>query len=133
LKKRKRVVSQEERERALIRQRAARATPEGWSRQTLRNCINKARRLGHESDLTLDDLTIPAVCPALGIPLVLGLQGKSTAGRPNAPSVDRIDSTLGYVKGNVRVISLRANILKRDATLAELEGLVAYVRDALLI
>lgn len=38
----------------------------------------------------------------------------------NAPSLDRINNDLGYVPGNVMVISRRANIIKKDATLDEL-------------
>ena len=39
----------------------------------------------------------------------------------NSPSIDRIDSNKGYIKGNVRIISLRANMMKNDANLQELE------------
>ena len=38
---------------------------------------------------------------------------------PDSPSLDRIVPELGYVKGNIRVISNRANHLKSDATLEE--------------
>ena len=38
--------------------------------------------------------------------------------------LDRIDSTKGYIKGNVWVISNRANTLKNDASLQELKTLV---------
>lgn len=45
----------------------------------------------------------------------------------NSPSLDRMIPALGYVASNVRVISYRANAIKRDATLDELRALVAYV------
>lgn len=50
---------------------------------------------------------IPETCPVLGIPLTIG--GKRS---PSSPSLDRIDPALGYVPGNIRVISDRANRLK---------------------
>jgi hypothetical protein len=47
------------------------------------------------------------------------------------PSLDRIDSSLGYVKGNVWVISWRANHIKTDATLDELRLLVTGLENAM--
>jgi hypothetical protein len=61
--------------------------------------------------ITKEDIVIPDTCPLLGTPM-------------ESPSLDRIDSTKGYVKGNVWVISNRANTLKNDATLTELKTLV---------
>ena len=48
----------------------------------------------------------------------MGEQGIQTF---NSPSIDRIDSTKGYVKGNVKIISLRANMMKNVANLQELQ------------
>ena len=38
----------------------------------------------------------------------------------DSPSIDRLIPELGYIKGNVNVISLRANIIKNNATKDEL-------------
>jgi hypothetical protein len=43
-----------------------------------------------------------------------------------AASLDRIKNSRGYVPGNVLVISLRANLLKGQATLAELQKIAAF-------
>ena len=75
------------------------------------------------------DITIPATCPVLGIPIhVAPLQGKR-APSAGSPSLDRLIPEDGYVPGNIRVISHRANMLKNNATIAELEAVVAYCRS----
>lgn len=75
-------------------------------------------------DIEPCDITVPAWCPVLGIRLVVG--GK----RDNSPSLDRVRPELGYVKGNVRVISFRANRIKSDATADELRAVLSYVESA---
>lgn len=79
----------------------------------------RAREYSVPIDILPDDIVVPTICPILGIPLVYGARtGKPQAG---SPSLDRIKPELGYTKGNIRVVSFRANTLKSDATLAELE------------
>ena len=73
---------------------------------------NSARSAGVPFNITHEDLVTPNVCPVLGIPI---FRGASKPG-PNSPSVDRIIPALGYVKGNVRVISYLANTMKQNAT-----------------
>ena len=84
----------------------------------------RAKTRGLAFDIEIDDVEIPFCCPVLGCELVaqVGLV------QANSPSLDRIDQALGYVKGNVWVISWRANRIKNDATLAELEALVAALK-----
>ena len=45
-----------------------------------------------------------------------------------APSIDRINNSIGYVKENIIIVSRRANILKKDATIDELEQLFNYYK-----
>jgi hypothetical protein len=70
------------------------------------------------------DIVIPTHCPILGIELRHG------AGRENVPSLDCIRPELGYVLGNICVISFRANRIKSDATSDELEKILAYTRSS---
>lgn len=77
-----------------------------------------ARQRGIEFSLDKVDIVLVDKCPLLKVPLEYGnLENGDAAHRP---SLDRIDNTKGYVKGNVQVVAARANVLKRDATLEEL-------------
>lgn len=78
---------------------------------------DRARREGLDFDIDVSDVVVPAVCPYLQIPLVLTLgHGKLETN----PSIDRIDSSKGYVKGNIQVISKKANTMKSNASKEEL-------------
>ena len=96
------------------------------SQRMLRAAKCRAKEKGVPFDLSESDITIPEVCPALGIPISIS-PGRAT---DNSPSLDRIIPALGYVRGNVRVISNRANRIKYDATLVELRAVVAYLEKA---
>lgn len=76
----------------------------------------RAKKNGLDFDITKEDFSVPEFCPILEIPIFVCERGFSD----NSPTIDRIDNSRGYVKGNVRVISWRANRLKCDATPAEL-------------
>ncbi len=89
--------------------------------------LGRARRNARKHrlpfDLTIDDIHIPSVCPVLGIKLAWSDNDRDDS----YPSVDKVIPELGYVKGNVSIISWRANWLKSNATLDELKALVVYV------
>ncbi len=93
----------------------------------------RAKKAGIPFDLHLEDVKIPEFCPVLGVALQshrgLGKTGTPFGG--NSPTLDRIIPALGYVKGNVRVISWRANHIKTDASLLELKKVVAYLENEL--
>jgi hypothetical protein len=73
-------------------------------------------------DIEVSDIIIPQFCPLLNIPIIhITGTGKR---RPDSPSLDRLDNSLGYVKGNILVVSWRANKLKADAEFQELQRLV---------
>lgn len=84
----------------------------------------RAKKLGLPFDLTTNDILIPALCPVLGTEM-------SRSGLTNDPriaSLDRVIPSLGYIKGNVCVITRRANQIKNDATIEELELVLAYMK-----
>lgn len=80
-------------------------------------CRNRARRKGIEFNLTESDIVVPKICPILEIPLEYGVKSNYDS----SPSIDRIDNTKGYIKGNVWIISEKANKMKNSATLKELQ------------
>lgn len=66
---------------------------------------------------------MPALCPALGVPFVFGVKH-----HPRSPSVDRIRPHLGYVTGNVRIVTRRANAIKYDSgSSAEVLAVALYM------
>lgn len=90
---------------------------------------DRARKKGLDFNITKDDIIIPKMCPILGIPIEAGNGRRCdvpkkdimlVGAKNSSPSIDRIDNSKGYVKGNIRVISWRANYLKNNATLNEL-------------
>lgn len=86
----------------------------------------RARKKGTECTITLADIVVPEFCPILGIP-IFSSDGKVG---PNSPSIDRVDTSKGYIPGNVAVISHRANQIKSDMTPEIARNIVRYF-DAL--
>ena len=78
----------------------------------------RCKESGREFDLQVSDISIPDTCPVLGIKINMN-SGKSGAYR-NSPSLDRIDNSKGYIKGNIQVISQLANAMKCHASKEEL-------------
>ena len=88
---------------------------------------NRAKHRGLDFNIEVSDITIPKRCPLLGVTLKVS---KGSVGR-TSPTLDRKNPSLGYVKGNVWVISHKANAMKQDASLGELELLVNNLRKML--
>ena len=85
----------------------------------------RAAKFGIPFNISPDDFEIPTYCPVFGFKLEVGHKGFNAS----SPSLDRKIPKLGYVKGNIQVISYRANELKRDASLDELKKLVAFLQE----
>ncbi len=85
----------------------------------------RAKRDGVPFSITEKDLyPLPKYCPILEIELDYN---RTKLGN-NSPSLDKIIPSLGYVLGNVCIISNRANQKKSDFTLKELEKLILYMK-----
>ena len=67
---------------------------------------------------------IPKHCPTYKIPLFVGV-GVAT---DNSPSLDRIDNDKGYIKGNLQIISRKANQMKSNGNFKDIEMLYKYMK-----
>lgn len=107
-------------------------TRERWLLSRIQSKCNKD---GIPFDLTTEDIIIPETCPILGIPLVFGKgdKGYKSSATESSPSVDRIDPNGGYIKGNIIIISWRANRLKGNATIAELIKIADFYKQYLIM
>lgn len=68
---------------------------------------------------------MPILCPVFGVPMTHH-RGRS-GGDKYSPSLDRIVPSLGYVPGNVQVMSHLANNMKSYATTEEMVTFAKYV------
>jgi hypothetical protein len=104
-------------------------------KQMLRDAGRRASKKTLNFDINFDYVRSLVVshCPILGIPLdwTCGRDvGNTTLTR--SPSLDRIDPTKGYVRGNVWIISHRANAIKSNATHEELKLVTRAVGKVLV-
>lgn len=95
-------------------------------RKAFRGLMNRANRENIPFNLEFNDIDWPDVCPVFGCELDYTATG---APKFNSVSFDKIKPELGYVKGNVKVISYRANWLKQDSTIQQLESILAYMKE----
>lgn len=101
-------------------------------KQLLIEAKSRAKKLDIEFDIELSDITIPSKCPILGIDIKVKPYLKhGTTHWQHSPSLDRVDPNKGYVKGNVAVISHRANQIKNNGTIDEHKSVVKYMQKYL--
>jgi hypothetical protein len=74
----------------------------------------RANKKKLDFNITEEDIIVPTHCPFLGIPLVSAQRRGNS--RRDIASLDRIDSSKGYTKDNIEVISWLANTMKNNAT-----------------
>lgn len=92
-------------------------------REKFRGKKSNALRSGIPFSIEFGELVWPTHCPILGLEINYFSEGISE----NSASFDRINPALGYVSGNVQVISWRANRIKNDATVEELRRIAEYL------
>lgn len=97
--------------------------PQSREKNVFKAIKSRALKEGLPFNLDLKDIIAPKTCPVFGIPL-----DGSTYN--NRPSVDRLIPEKGYVKDNVRVISLKANRLKSNCSVEDLQKLIDYIKQS---
>ena len=106
------------------REYVARSRSKDPVRALLNAARSRSRLYGLDFDITHEDVVMPEKCPILGIPFGPNT-GRGCGAHSDSPSLDRIDPSKGYVKGNVQVLSRLANTMKSNATR---EHLLAFSR-----
>ena len=103
------------------------------------NMIKNARKRAKDKKVPFDidhdyiRSIVPSHCPVFGTPLEWSLQrAAQSIALGNSPSLDRIVPERGYVKGNVWIISHRANTIKNDASHEELKLVTKAVGEAIV-
>ena len=92
-----------------------------------RRLRDSAKKRNIPFDLSLTDITdigFPLSCPVLNVPIYFN------RGKPQWDSIsyDRIDSALGYTRDNLVVVSFKANRIKSDYTIADMEKVLNYYK-----
>ena len=87
---------------------------------------NRATKKGVEFSITKKDIVIPEKCPVFDKEFVIGTgRGPSEF----SPSLDRIDNSKGYIKGNIQVISHKANTIKSNYTAEDLFVVANFLKS----
>ena len=94
----------------------------------LKGAKERAKNQGIPCTIGKEHIVIPDVCPILGIPITINVLGNNGGNRDQSPSLDKVKPELGYVPGNVRVVSNKANRLKADNTIETLEAILKYMK-----
>lgn len=85
---------------------------------------SRATRNDVPFSITVADVVIPERCPVLGC----SIWRDGGTRRDTSPSIDRLIPKLGYIPGNVFVVSWRANRIKNDGTADEHERIAIWMR-----
>jgi hypothetical protein len=95
-----------------------------------RSAKARANKRGIEFSITIEDIIIPERCPVFGIKIdkTWGGVEENNQARFSKPSLDRIDSSKGYIKGNVVILSYRANIVKQNGSAIQHRMIAEYIR-----
>ena len=90
-----------------------------YEKKILNDARHRANKKGLDFNLTIEDAVIPVYCPLINHKLNRIPNNKA---KEYSPSIDRIDNSKGYIKGNVMIISFKANRIKSNMSIDELKN-----------
>lgn len=93
----------------------------------LKNAKSRAKAKGLECSISEEHIIIPDICPILEIAIFSSRTG-IPGPKDNSPTLDRIDNSIGYVPGNVQVISCKANQMKNNGSFEDIEKLYFFMK-----
>lgn len=111
------------RDRMNARIKEYRRTTNGKLVTVLNHVRTKCKKFDIPFALDIIDLVFPTHCP------VLGLELNFDCTSPNCATIDRIRPELGYVRGNVVIVSMWANRIKSDASTAEIFKVAEFYKQ----
>ena len=93
----------------------------------MRSCRARAKEKSLAFDIDTDYIVSiwTGICPVFKTELDINAK----RGQKGHAQLDKVDPTLGYIRGNVVWLSERANRIKDDATIEDLEMLLQWLKS----
>lgn len=104
-----------ERKATWYQEKMSKMTIEERLKLMVKRAKDRAKLKNVEFNITWEDIEYIDICPILEIPLNWGETSNEGGRNIDTPSLDRINPSLGYIKGNVKIISTLANMMKSSA------------------
>lgn len=104
-----------ERKATWYQEKMSKMTIEERLKLMVKRAKDRAKLKNVEFNITWEDIEYVNTCPILEIPLNWGEASNEGGRNIDTPSLDRINPSLGYIKGNVKIISTLANMMKSSA------------------
>lgn len=110
-------------------QKTRRKDPDYRIKMLLSAAKQRAVNKNREFNITIDDIKdlwpVDNKCPVFGFDFVWNNAGF----RDTSPSIDRINSSKGYTKDNIQIISWKANSIKSSSTVEDLRTVLKYMEQ----
>lgn len=96
---------------------------EPYPHKIIRHVKSRCKILNIPFNLTVDDIVMPEFCEITGNKL-----DYKNFKNSNFATLDRLIPEKGYVKGNVKIISKKMNILKSNGSIKDFQSIIDYIK-----